>query len=109
MLLNCSCLDWCDGRAPDNCYSGNRIEFVNSVARKNSCRDSRCEFVNCAGNRSIFKDGRIECVDSFGVNSSEYTRNGDRRYFVNSPTVRRRGVLEFEQFVSDPAPMFNRV
>ena len=110
LLLNFSCLNWCDGRVPENHYSGNRIEFVNSVVRKNRCGDSRCEFVNCVGNRSIFKDGRIECVDSFGVSSSEYTRNGDRRYFVNSPTVRRReGVLEFEQFVSDPAPIFKQL
>jgi len=104
LLLNFSCLDWCDGRVPDNCYSGNRIEFVNSVARKNSCRDSRCEFVNCAGNRSIFKDGRIECVDSFGVSSFEYARNGGRKYVVNSSTVRRRGGVGVRTVCFGPSP-----
>jgi len=68
-------------------YSGDRIEFVNSV-----------------GNRSIFKDGRIEFVNSVRNSSFEDIGNPGRYYFVNSPTVRRRGVLEFEQFVSDPAP-----
>jgi len=104
LLLNFSCLNWCDGRVPENHYSGNRIEFVNSVVRKNRCGDSSCGFVNCVGNRRIFKDGEFKCVDSFGVSSFEYARNGGRTYFVNSSTVRRRGVLEFEQFVSDPAP-----
>jgi len=52
----------------------------------------------------LFKDGELKCVDSFGGSSFEYARNGNRKYVVNSSTVRRRGVLEFEQFVSDPAP-----
>jgi len=104
LLLNFSCLNWCDGRVPENHYSGNRIEFVNSIVGKNRCGDSSCGFVNCVGNRRILKDGKFKCVDSFGVSSLEYARNGDRKYVVNSSTVRRRGVLEFEQFVSDPAP-----
>ena len=126
-LLNFSCIDWCDGRVPDNCYSGNRIEFVNSIVRRNQFGDSRCgifnggrdssdrgilnrggnsdcELLNCVGNRRVFRDGEFKCVYSFGVSSLEYSRSGNRRYFVNSSTVRRRGVLEFEQFVSDPAP-----
>ena len=70
----------------------------------NRCGDSSCGFLNCVGNRRIFKDGEFKCVDSFGVSSLEYARNGSRTYVVNSSTVRRRGVLEFEQFVSDPAP-----
>ena len=112
-LLNFSCIDWCDGRAPDNCYSGNRIEFVNSVVRRNqfgdsrcgilnSCRhssrgilnrcgDSSCDLLNCVGNRRIFEGGEFKCVDSFGVSSLEYARNGNRTYVVNSSTVRRRG------------------
>ena len=91
LLLNFSCLNWCDGRVPDNHYSGNRIEFVNSMVGKNRCGDSSCGFVNCVGNIRIFKDGEFKCVDSFGVSSLEYARNGDRKYFVNSSTVRRRG------------------
>ena len=91
LLLNFSCLNWCDGRVPDNHYCGNRIEFVNSVVRKNRCGDSSCGFVNCAGIRRIFEEGKLTCVDSFGVSSLEYARNGDRTYFVNSSTVRRRG------------------
>jgi len=87
LLLNFSCLDWCDGRVPDNYYSGDRIEFVNSVVGENTCRDNRFEFLNCAGASSFRDVGRA-----------------GRYYFVNSPTVRRRGVLEFEQFVSDPTP-----
>jgi len=70
----------------------------------NECGDSSCEMLNCVGNRRVFKDGEFKCVDSFGVSSLEYARNGNRKYVVNSSTVRRRGVLEFEQFVSDPAP-----
>ena len=80
-LLNFSCIDWCDGRVPDNCYSGNRIEFVNSIVRGNQfgdssrgnrgflnrcgdsgnsdflnrCGDRNCEFLNCVGNRRIFE------------------------------------------------------
>ena len=56
--LNFSCLDWCDGRVPDNCYNGNRIEFVNSVVRKNRCGDSSCGFLKC-GDRSC---GFSNCV-----------------------------------------------
>ena len=129
-LLNFSCIDWCDGRVPDNCYSGNRIEFENSIVRGNQLGDSsrgnhgflnrcgdsgnrdflnrcgnrNCGFLNCVGNRRIFRDGELKSVDSFGVSSLEYSRSGDRRYVVNSSTVRRRRELEFEQFVSDPAP-----
>ena len=61
-------------------------------------------FLNCVGNRRIFEGGELECVDSFGASSLEYARNCGRTSFVNSSTVRRRGVLEFEQLVSDPAP-----
>jgi len=104
LLLNFSCLDWCDGRVPDNFYSGGKIEFVNSVVGKSTCRDERLKLVNSVGHRSNFEDSRIRFVDSVGNSSFEDTRNGGRYYFVNSPTVRRRGVLEFEQFVSDPAP-----
>ena len=46
-LLNFSCIDWCDGRVPDNCYNGSRIEFVNSVVRGNQFGDSS------RGNRGI--------------------------------------------------------
>jgi len=70
VLLNFSCLDWCDGKVGEN-----------------TCRDNRIEFVNSIGNSSF-----------------EDTGNVGRYYFVNSPTVRRRGALEFEQFVSDPTP-----
>ena len=70
LLLNCSCLDWCDGKVGENSCSSNRIAFVNSI-----------------GNSSF------EVVDNVG-----------RYYFVHNPTVRRRGVLEFEQFVSGPTP-----
>ena len=87
VLLNFSCLDWCDGKVGENTCRDNRIEFVNSVGNRNNCRDSRIEF-----------------VDSVGNSSFEDTGNVGRYYFVNSPTVRRRGVLEFEQFVSDPTP-----
>jgi len=75
-LLNFSCIDWCDGRVPDNCYNGNRIEFVNSIVRRNQfgdsscgiskscgdcsrgflnrCGDSSCDLLNCFGNRRVF-------------------------------------------------------
>jgi len=70
VLLNFSCLDWCDGRVGDNHCRGNRIEFVNSI----------------------------------GNHNFEVCSNVGRYCFVNSPTVRRRGVSEFEQFVSGPTP-----
>jgi len=91
LLLNFSCLDWCDGRVPDNFYSGGKIEFVNSVVGKSTCRDERLKLVNSVGHRSNFEDSRIRFVDSVGNSSFEDTRNGGRYYFVNSPTVRRRG------------------
>ena len=56
------------------------------------------------GSRSVFKDGGIKVVDSVGNSSFEDIGNPGRYYFVNSPTVRRRGVLEFEHFFSDPTP-----
>ena len=116
-LLNFSCLDWCDGRVPDNCYNGNRIEFVNSVVRRNRCGDSSCGilnrcgdsscvFLNCVGNRRIFKDGEFKCVDSFGVSSSEYARHGNSKYFVNSSTVRRRGCWSSNSLFRTQPPMF---
>ena len=74
LLLNFSCLHWCDGRVPDNHYSGNRIELVNNVGSRNTCRDGGIEFVNSV-RHSSFED----------------TGNVGRYYFVNSPTVRRRG------------------
>ena len=77
--------------------SGNRDSF-------NKCGDNNCEFVNGVRNGRSFRDGTVEGLGSVGVSSLEYSRSGDSRYFVNSSTVRRRGVLEFEQFVSDPAP-----
>ena len=104
LLLNFSCLNWCDGRVSDHHYNGNRIEFVNSVVRKNRCGDSRCESVNCVGNRRIFKDGGFESVDSFGVSSFEYARNGGIQYFVNSSTVRRRGGVGVRTVCFGPSP-----
>jgi len=91
LLLNFSCLNWCDGRVPDSHYSGDRIEYVNSVVRKNTCRDDRFEFVNSVGNRSACRDSRIEFVNSVDNSSFEDTGNVGRYDFVNSPTVRRRG------------------
>jgi len=53
-LLNFPCLDWCDGRAPDNCYNGDRIEFVNSVVRRSKCGDSRCGFFELRWKQTYF-------------------------------------------------------
>jgi len=58
LLLNCSCINWCEGESASSSYSSS-CEVINSVGRYN---------------------------------------------FVHNPTVRRRGVLEFEQFVSGPTP-----
>ena len=76
-LLNFSCIDWCDGRVPDNCYSGNRIEFVNSIVRRNQLEDSsrgNHGFLNrCgdSGNRGFLN----RCGDS--GNRDSFNRCGD--------------------------------
>ena len=59
--------------------------------------DGKVGDIPCSGNR-------IEFVNHIGNGRFEDSGKVSRYCFVNSPTVRRRGVLEFEQFVSDPTP-----
>jgi len=111
VLLNFSCLDWCDGKVGENTCRDNRIEFVNSVGNRNTCRDSRIEFVNSVGSGSFEDSGnanRYCFVNSPTVrrrNSSfEDTGNVGRYYFVNSPTVRRRGGVGVRTVCFGPNP-----
>jgi len=49
VLLNFSCLDWCDGKVGDIPCSGNRIEFVNNIGNgsfEDNGNVSRYCFVN---------------------------------------------------------------
>ena len=72
-LLNFSCIDWCDGRVPDNCYSGNRIEFVSSIVRRNRLEDSwrgNHGFVN----RCVDQENR-GCSNRYGIGGNRDSFN----------------------------------
>ena len=64
LLLNFSCLDWCDGRATDSHYSGDRIEFVNSEGNRCILKDGRIEFSNSVVGKSTCRDDRFVSVNS---------------------------------------------
>ena len=59
LLLNFSCLDWCDGRVPDSHYGGERIEYVNSVGNRSTFKDGRIEFVNSVVGENTCRDNRF--------------------------------------------------
>ena len=91
LLLNFSCLDWCDGRVPDSHYCGDRIEYVNSVGNRSIFKDDRIEFVNSVVGENTCRDNRSECLNCVGASSFEDAGRAGRYYFLNNPTVRRRG------------------